>query len=339
MKAVEWSGVQGDNNVNGPKSGGLTSPFDLRVRRRQLIGSTVILELAPPGGAMLPPFTAGAHIDLHLDDNLIRQYSLCNDPDDGDHYLLAVLLEPESRGGSAKVHCDLREGSTVKVAGPRNNFALNEKATHSILLGGGIGITPVLTMAWRLHRLGASFELHYCARTRASAAFIDHLTQTPFADRISIHLDDGDIAQRFDAAAVLTGPKPGVHVYVCGPTGFMDYVVNQATAGGWPDEQVHLERFSSKIDATGTAFTVHAARSGVEVEVAEGQTIAAALKEAGINVPISCSQGVCGMCLTRVLEGTPDHRDSYLLDDERAANNLILPCCSRSKTPALTLDI
>ncbi len=317
----------------------MNAPFDLCVRRRQLIGTTAILELVPLPGDVLPPFTAGSHIDLHLGEGLIRQYSLCNDPDHYDHYLVAVLLEPQSRGGSAKVHTDLLEGTIVRVGGPRNNFELHEQATHSILLGGGIGITPLLAMAWRLHRLAASFELHYCARTRASAAFAGDLASTPFADRVSLHLDDGDAAQRFDAAAVLAKQSAGVHVYVCGPTGFMDHVIAQTAKRDWPNEQVHLERFSAEVDTTGTAFVVRAARSGVEVTVPENQTIAAMLIAAGVNIPLSCQQGVCGSCLTRVLEGVPDHRDAYLLDSEKTANDVILPCCSRSKTPLLVLDL
>lgn len=311
--------------------------LDARVRKRQLIGDTVLLEIVARNGEPLPAFTAGAHIDLHLEGGIIRQYSLCNAPDQPGYYLLGVLQDPRSRGGSAAVHKNLHEGRELKIGLPRNNFELVEGAAHSILLGGGIGVTPLLAMAWRLHSLHNSFELHYFVRTLGGAAFTQYLQTTPFADRVSIHPDD--CVPRFDVSKLLAHPENGTHLYICGPTGFMDFITEQSAKLDWPGAQVHLERFSATINGSGGAFRVRCARSRAEVTVPEGVSIAAALLAAGIEVPLSCEQGICGTCVTGVLEGIPDHRDLFLLDDEKQANNLITLCCSRSTSPLLVLDL
>lgn len=297
----------------------------------------ISLELSAAGGEPLPAFEAGAHIDVNVA-GVVRQYSLCCEPGVSDRYRLGVLLEEQSRGGSAGVH-GLAIGEQLVISAPRNNFQLDETARHSVLLAGGIGITPLLAMASRLHAIGASFELHYCARTPGRAAFLYELATAAFSDRISTHFDDGDEAQRFAIARDLPSPGPGRHLYVCGPAGFMDFVTGGASAAGWPAESVHLEYFNAEVDVSGGPFVVEARHSGLTVTVDAGQTIAEVLLEHGIFVPVSCEQGVCGTCLTPVIEGIPDHRDLFQTDEEKAANTDITICCSRSKSATLVLDL
>jgi len=299
----------------------------------------VALDLVACGGAALPRFEAGAHVEVQVGPGLIRQYSLCNDPAETGRYRLAVLLEPESRGGSAGIHRGFAVGARAQISTPRNNFALVEDAPQSVLLGGGIGITPLMAMARRLHALGRPFALHYCTRSRARAAFLDELAAARFAPQVAIYHDDAPEAGRFAVGAALPPPASGAHLYVCGPQGFMDNVIAAARAAGWDEARIHREYFSAAVDGSGDGFTVRADRSGIEVEVAAGQTIADALIDQGVHVPLSCTEGVCGFCLTPVLEGEPDHRDLYQSDREKAANTQIAVCCSRAKSRLLVLDI
>ncbi len=313
--------------------------IELVVRRREGVAEGIIaLELAAPGGGGLPGFTAGSHVDVHVAPGLVRQYSLCNDPAETGHYRLGILLEPQSRGGSAGIHAQAKVGQTIKVSAPRNNFVLAEDAPRTLLLGGGIGVTPLLSMAWRLHRLGRKFELHYCTRSAARTAFAAELAAAPFADVVHIHHDDGPDAQKFNPAS-LPPAAEGAHLYVCGPGGFMEWVIGAAGALGYPDERVHREYFNAEVDTSGAGFTVEARRSGKSVVVPEGTSIADALAKAGIDIPLSCEQGVCGTCLVDVISGIPDHRDMYQTDGEKASNKQITPCCSRSLSLVLVLDI
>lgn len=312
----------------------------MRVLNRREQGEGIIsFDLVAPEGVALPRFEAGSHIDLHVAEGLIRQYSLWGDPSETDRYRLGVLLEAGGRGGSAAVHRELLEGHTVRVSVPRNTFKLVEEATHSVLLAGGIGVTPMLAMAYRLHALGRPFALHYCTRSHGRTAFNGEIAKAGFAPQVHIHHDDGAAAQRFDPARDLPAPGPGVHLYVCGPKGFMDWITAGAKAQGWPDAQVHCEYFKAEVSVTGGAFTVEARRSGKTVAVSPGQSIAAAMLEAGIAIPLSCEQGVCGTCLVDVIGGTPDHRDMFQTDEEKASNRQITPCCSRSLSPTLILDV
>lgn len=308
-------------------------------RRRSEAEGVVLLEFVPVAGASLPAFEAGCHVDVHVGPGVIRQYSLCNDPRETHRYVFGVLREPQSRGGSEAIHAGFAEGQTLRISHPRNNFRLVESAKHTILAGGGIGITPILAMAWRLDAIGASFELHYCARSLARAAFKDLLRSAPFADKVILHLDDGPDDQRFNVDKYLAAPKADTHLYACGPGGFMDYVTGGAKRLGWAENHIHVEYFSTTVDTTGEVFTVRAARSGLTLPVPANKTIAEVLLAANIDVPLSCEQGVCGTCLTSVLEGVPDHRDMFLTNDEKAANKQMTVCCSRSKTRVLVLDI
>lgn len=307
--------------------------------RTQHRGGVVAVDLVAANGAPLPPFTAGSHIDLHLEDGLVRQYSLMNDPTERGRYRLGVLLEAASRGGSAAVHARLTPGASVLASAPRNHFGLAENAGRSILVGGGIGITPMLAMAHALHRQGREFALHYCTRQAERTAFLDELNAAPFFDRVRLHHDEGPLANPLRPDKDLGPLDADTHCYVCGPAGFMDWVIGGAQALGYPADRVHREYFSAEVDTSGGGFEVVASRSGVTLRVDEGQTIVEALAKAGIEVTVSCQEGVCGTCLVDVLEGEPDHRDVYLTDEEKAANDQMLVCCSRAKSTRLVLDI
>lgn len=305
----------------------------LQVIGRELQGDVVLLTLAHSDGIALPAFRAGAHIDLHLTADLVRPYSLCGDPRDRHHYRLGILKEGNSKGGSLAVHA-LREGDAITVSEPRNLFALDEGAAHTLLIGGGIGVTPMLAMAAELHASGRSFALHYCARSRAQAAFVPLLETSPYAPHL--HFSD---QQRVNLDAVLRDVPPNTHVYVCGPSRLMEAVNAQALVLGYTAEQIHQECFSSEVETGGDAFEVVAAASGIAVRVLENQTIVEALAQAGLKVNVSCKQGICGSCLTDVIEGEPDHRDHYLTDEEKAEGDQILLCCSRAKCGRLVIDL
>ncbi len=307
--------------------------------RTDVAGGIVVLDLVAPAGAALPSFEAGAHVDVHVGAGLVRQYSLCGDPAETGRYRLGVLLDPKSRGGSVGIHRDFRVGARVRVGIPRNHFPLAAQASHSVLIGGGIGITPILSMAYHLASAGRSFELHYCARDKSKAAFLAELERAPFADRIKWHFSAEPGGSRIDVARDVTPPEPGVHLYVCGPASFMDDLIADARRFGYPDDAIHKEHFNVEVDTSGDAFEVVLAQSGKTVAVAAGVTIVKALASAGVKVEVSCENGVCGTCLCNVLDGVPDHRDCYLTDEEKAANDQMTVCCSRSKTPQLVLDI
>ncbi|MDH2346143.1 MULTISPECIES: PDR/VanB family oxidoreductase [unclassified Bradyrhizobium] len=298
-----------------------------------------MLDLVADAGAVLPSFEAGAHVDIHLGPGLIRQYSLCGDPSDRSRYRLGILLNNASRGGSAALHRSVHAGDRLRIGLPRNHFPFTAAAQRSILIGGGIGITPLLAMARHCIREGKPFLLHYCARSRDRAAFLEELAEEPLSTKTHLHFDDGEAAQRFDPDRDLPRPSSGTHLYVCGPSGFMDWAIVKARGLGYHEEQIHREYFEAEVDMSGDGFEVTLAKSGLTVAVPAGVSIVKALADAGVTINVSCEQGVCGTCTCNVIEGIPDHRDSYLNDDEKAANDQILPCCSRSHTPVLVLDL
>ncbi|QID16217.1 oxidoreductase [Nitrogeniibacter mangrovi] len=313
--------------------------LDARITRRTPLATDIVgLTVAAADGRPLPPAEAGAHIDLCLPNGLVRQYSIARQSEAG--YELGILRDPASRGGSACVHETLVEGATLQISPPRNLFPLAADARRSLLFAGGIGITPIIAMADALHAAGADFELHYATRSRDRAAYLDRLATAPYADRVHCYHDDTPEAGRLDAAALLAHPQPGTHLYVCGPNGFMDHVIDRARAAGWAEADVHSERFAAPaIDtADDGSFAIEIASSGQTIQVAPEQSAIAALHAAGFDVPLSCEQGICGTCLTRVLDGEPDHRDMFLTEAERAANDRFTPCCSRGKG-RLLLDL
>lgn len=295
-------------------------------------------ELGREDGAPLPAFSAGSHIDVHLPNGLVRQYSLCNDQAETHRYRIAVLRDPASRGGSVAMHEQVKEGDTITISEPRNHFPL-EHAPHTLLLAGGIGITPLLCMAQRLNTAGASFELHYSTRSLSRTAFQGEVKA--FGERTRLHLDDGDAAQKLDLPAVLAAQPAGTRLYVCGPSGFIDFVVQTAKSSGWPADRIHLEYFgAAPQDTSGDgAFEVRLASTGKTYTIPADKSVTTALHEHGVEILVSCEQGVCGTCLTRVLEGECDHRDLYLTDEEKAANDQFTPCCSRAKSKVLVLDL
>ena len=297
-------------------------------------------ELVDPAGGDLPVFSAGSHIDVQAAPGLVRQYSLCNPPSESHRYQIAVLRDANSRGGSAAMHA-LEEGQTLAISDPKNHFPLDRDARHSLLLAGGIGITPLLCMAQRLSSLGSSFKFHYCARSAARAAFVERIGRSAFAPSVRVHYDDGPASQRLEACSLLSSQPQGTHLYVCGPAGFMDAMLAAAREAGWPEDRLHREYFSAaSFDTRGDgSFEVQIASTGAVIRVEPHRSVAAALAVAGIEVPTSCEQGVCGTCLTRVLQGTPDHRDMYLTPQEQERGDQFTPCCSRAKSARLLLDL
>ncbi|WP_028997926.1 PDR/VanB family oxidoreductase [Azohydromonas australica] len=300
-----------------------------------------VFELASSDGQPLPAFSPGAHIDVHLGDGLVRQYSLCNGPADADCYIIGVKREPSSRGGSSALHDLVQEGDMLQIGAPRNNFELRDTAGHYMLVAGGIGITPMLSMARHLLARGASFELHYFARSIAQTAFHKVLSAPAFAGRVDFHYALEADAVRSKLRKLLWERRANAHLYLCGPRPFMDTVQDVASAT-WPPDAVHLEYFSADANALAApcaSFVVRLARSGGDYVVPAEQSIVQALAQYGVAVDVSCEQGVCGTCLTGVLAGEPDHRDSFLTDDERRACDKLMPCVSRSRTDVLILDL
>jgi vanillate O-demethylase ferredoxin subunit len=298
-------------------------------------------ELVEAQGHGLPGFSAGSHVDVQVPGGIARQYSLCNDPSESHRYLIAVLRDANTRGGSGAMHDKVQVGDTLTISTPKNHFPLAHGAKHSLLMAGGIGVTPILCMAERLAMMGAAFDLHYCTRSRDRTAFHARISGSAYASRASFHFDDGPAEQKVDLSGLLAKPAEGTHLYVCGPKGFMDAVLSTARAQGWPEDQLHYEFFSSdvvKSDAD-QSFEVKLASSGRIVVVPGNKTVVEALADAGIEIMTSCGEGVCGTCLTRVLEGECDHKDLYLMPEEQAKNDQFLPCCSRSRSPLLVLDI
>lgn len=315
----------------------------VRVERRRIEADGIVsFELVSPDGADLPGFEAGAHIDVQVPGGPVRQYSLCNAPWERHRYQIAVLRDPASRGGSIGMHDALPEGATLRISAPRNHFPLAQgKATH-LLIAGGIGLTPLLCMADYLSSQGEPFSFHYCSRSRDRAAFLDRIESSAWADRARLHFDNLGPEQRIDLPGLLGSPSADLHLYVCGPQGFMDAVLEQARASGWDAGRLHYEYFAATppaLSADGAAFEVELAQSRLVVTVPSDQTIIQALHKAGVDVPVSCEQGICGTCLTRVISGEPDHRDLYLSPQEQACNDQFLPCCSRSRSPRLVLDL
>lgn len=319
-----------------------TATLSVRVAAKKAEAQDICsFELVEVSGRGLPAFSAGSHVDIHLGDGLTRQYSLCNDPAESHRYLIAVLRDPATRGGSLAMHDRVQVGDLLQISAPKNHFALAHDAQRHLLLAGGIGVTPILCMAERLAATGAEFEMHYCTRSLERTAFAGRIAAAPFAPRVQLHFDDGPAGQRFDIAARLATPEPGTHLYVCGPKGFMDAVLAIARQRGWPESQLHWEFFAAEVasKATDESFEVQVASSGRVVVVPKNQTVVQALAVAGIEVPTSCEQGVCGTCITRVIEGIPDHKDLYFTPEEQAANDQFTPCCSRAKSARLVLDL
>ncbi|MFY0664238.1 MAG: oxidoreductase [Natronospirillum sp.] len=310
-------------------------------QKTQAAADIACFELVDPHGRELPAFTAGSHIDVQTDDEHLRQYSLSNASHERTRYQIAVLREPESRGGSTAMHDKVQEGDYLRISAPRNHFAVDHDAKRSVLFAGGIGITPILAMAEELHAKGADFELHYSASTPENAAFVDYLKAAPYADKVTFHYTKTENGQRIDLASMAAKPEAAVHIYVCGPEAFNDAVISAYETAGWPKRQLHTEYFvGATVDTSSDgSFEVQLARSGVSFQIPADKTVADVLIDNDIDLLTSCEQGICGTCITKVLEGTPDHRDRYMTDEEHAANDQFTPCCSRSKSKVLVIDL
>ncbi len=317
----------------------------VRVQRKWVEAQDVCaLELVPAESGKLPAFAAGAHVDVVLTGpggDLIRQYSLCNAPGETHRYQIAVLREPQSRGGSDQVHDALAEGDLLRISVPRNHFALAPEAPHHLLFAGGIGITPLLAMAEQLSLQGAPFTLHHATRTRERTPFLQYIAAAPFAHKVIHHHSAGDGTQRLDIDATLAQAPAGSHLYVCGPQRFIDAVLASARTKGWSEARLHCEYFSAAaIDTSGDGtFELEIASTGQIITVLAQQTTLQALQAAGLDIASSCEEGVCGTCLTGVKSGTPDHRDHYLTTEEQQANDQFLPCCSRARSARLVLNL
>ena len=317
----------------------MTTLYDVVVKNRHVEGGNIaVIEFESATATVLPQVEPGAHIDVHLPNGMVRQYSLCQNPAQVGKFRLGILRDAESRGGSISAFEDIQDGMQIQVSAPKNLFPL-QAAQHTVLIGGGIGITPLITMAYQLAHQGASFELHYCGASADRCAFVDEIQNGVLAAFTTFHFKSEGASHRQFFELAIKDLAPDSHIYTCGPVGFMDWVINLATAHHFPQEQIHKEYFQVETDTSGDAFEVVAERSGKIILVDAGETILQALAKEGINIEMSCEQGVCGTCMCDVIEGEPDHRDVYFTDEEKASNEQILVCCSRSKSARLVLDI
>jgi len=302
----------------------------------------ISIDLRPARGvAPFPAFEAGSHIDIHLPNGMVRSYSLLNDPAERHRYVIGVLKDKSSRGGSRCVHEQLRVGMPLDISEPRNNFRLHEDAIHSMLVAGGIGVTPILCMARRLKALGRSYEVLYFARSRQSAAYVEDIEA--LGAKVTWHFDaEKGGPPNIKALLGGLGAPSGSHYYACGPAVMLDAFEKSCAELGFGDN-AHIERFTAVEVAAAadakTSYTVELKRSAKTITIPPELSLYAALQAANVFVPTSCEEGVCGSCETRVLEGIPDHRDSILSPTERAANKVMMVCVSGCKSERLVLDL
>ncbi len=328
------------------------STFKVRVQSVVSYGSDIrCYEVTDPEGRDLPEFEPGSHIDVHVPGKTlgVRQYSLCSDPRDRTCYRFAVQREVNGRGASKKIVESLAPGSELTISRPRNNFPLRAAARRHLLLAGGIGITPMISMVLELQRQGSEFTLHYCARSPERTAFLDVLRPLVANGRAEIHWDDGDPSKGLDLHAALEDPQQGTHLYYCGPAGFMSAVA--AASAHWPGGSVHREYFTPVVNDPGLSasdcdsaecgfgppFQVKIASTGHVIDVPSDRSVLSVLRDHGFEIEAQCELGVCGTCRTSYLEGEPDHRDFVLETDEQEREMTL--CCSRSKSPLLVLDL
>ena len=335
-----------------PKGKYPKTALTLRVRQITFQGTGInAYEFTREDGGELPLFSAGAHIDLYFRDGRVRQYSLCNDPAERHHYVIAVLRDDNGRGGSLAIHERVHVQRLVAVGYPRNTFSLIDGANRYLLLAGGIGVTPLKSMVHHLDRIGAEYTLHYCAKAPEYAAFRDEFAPLVAKGRVIMHFDGGNPANGLDIAELLRKYEEGTHLYFCGPPGFM--AACSRSCEHWSDETVHFEYFSAEAapksvmsreeiaetrdNALALGFQIKIASSGAIFTVANDKTIAQVLAEHGIDIPTSCMAGLCGSCQVRYLSGEIDHRDLVLSDSART--EYLTACVSRAKSPMLVLDL
>jgi vanillate O-demethylase ferredoxin subunit len=327
-----------------PAAAGFT---ELAVVNWSIQGANVLVaELRGLDGTELPKWEAGAHIDIQATDRMghevVRQYSLCSRHGEK-HWRIAVLGDAHGSGASLNLQNDIKAGQTLQARGPRNLFALPSDYHPVVLVAGGIGITPILAMAETLSAQNRKFRLHYHARSHERAAFVEELKSSSYASKVTFSFDDENSS---GIAQIFSDADAHAWLYTCGPSGFMNAVMGAAKAAGVQDTKMRKELFGGSTEPISggsvtmdQAFTIKIQSTGAMVEVPVGQTAVKALSAAGIEVLVSCEQGHCGSCLTPVLEGTPDHRDQFMLPEEHEKNDAFTPCCSRSLTRCLVLDL
>ena len=320
----------------------------IQVRVRQITNEAADIntfELVDPEGKDLLEFTAGSHVDVHIPGDFLRQYSLCNDPRERHRYVVGVLNDPKSTGGSRSMHENVRAGDLITISLPRNNFPVVEDAKHHLLLAGGIGVTPMMAMVERLKMMVADFTLHYCTRSEEQTAFRGRLADLAAEGRVINHYDGGDPSKGLDIAGLLKEHDDDTHLYYCGPGGFM--LVTKESSAHWPSDTVHFEYFApvavekpaavdGAADAGDDEFQVTLSSTGQIFAIPADKSIVDVLRENGIDVDTSCEAGTCGTCKTHYLEGEPDHNDFVLTDGEQ--KEWVMICCARSKTPMIVLD-
>lgn len=313
------------------------SSLSLRVAHIELLTPRIRRVLLVSSDARpLPGFTAGAHLELHVPGNRTqrRAYSLVNLPD-GEHYEIAVQLEVSSTGGSRWVH-SLKVGDELLAESPRNHFPLHENTEHALLIAGGIGITPMLGMARSLRAAGKPFTLHYAGRDEAQMAY---LPEARACQDNHCWISGGDPQKRLPAAAILSAPRPGLHLYICGPTALLNSVLACAREQGWAEDHLHYELFSGALEMAGDqGFEVRLRESGVSLQVAAGQSVLDAMLQAGLDPMFDCRRGDCGVCVAQVIDGQPDHRDICLSERDRASGSFCT-CVSRARSALLVLDL
>lgn len=341
---LEWELLDYSPHIpSTPTAGGKAglASLSLRVERTRMeTGHVKGFYLVAVDGAELPPFEAGSHLPVQVRDReghwVERHYSLLSDPADRSHYRIGVRLEPQGRGGSRYLHESVRPGDQLQAMPPRNAFPLVADADHSILLAGGIGITPLIAMLHVLKAANRSFELHYSVRTPADLAFGQEIRS--LAGKEALFYASGEIyGSRLDLGRVLERPAANTHVYVCGPRWMILAVRELAREHGWPQEQIHFESFGAASQPHDQEITVELARSGKTLSIPVSQSILDTLLEQGLAVPHECKRGECSLCATRVLAGEPEHRDLCLSPEEQSS--LMCICVSRTINRKLTLDL
>ena len=310
--------------------------LNLRVAAIEAVAEGIrTFTIRAPDGGSLPMFTPGAHIDVQLPKAMLRSYSLLNGPGQQDRYDIGVALDAGGRGGSRYLHEHIAVGDAIKVSLPRNRFPLSAHGRHHVCIAGGIGITPILSMVRHLAGSGQSWKLHYAARSRKAAAFVEELEA--HGEHVVLRFDD-EAGGGFPDVACIVREAPALSdLYCCGPRGMLDAFILATSA--LPPEHVHLESFvSAQPSAENRAFMVELARSRRTFEIPADATILEVLLAAGVDAPYSCRLGICSQCRTGVLSGVPDHRDAVLSPAERAAGKTMMVCCSRAVSDMLVLD-
>ncbi len=348
---VEWVPEENPERAN-PQLLNTDLPVALLGASKRSSGRAVLVEsavmvadrvlkvtLVSEDGRPLPRWSVGSHIDVECGKpDITRQYSLCGDPGQTSHYEIAVLADPESRGGSRWIHETVCAGARLKIRGPRNHFPMDEGPTKSIFLAGGIGITPLMAMAQKAKELGQEYEIHYSGSRRSSMAFLDIL-ESMHADRLHTHISEG--GQRISFQSLFLLPRENTKIYACGPKRMLDEV--ERSCAHWPEDSLSIERFESateKLDPSKEkSFEVELRDTGMVIRIASDQTVLAALRQANIDVPSDCEEGLCGSCEVNVLSGDVDHRDSVLTRAEREANGKMMVCCSRALGGKLVLEL